>query len=81
MREFICIVIGFGLCGSAVLLYELRPKKRHVLRGNYFDARAPFEISSNGGPTQERTDESIDKVARRLGRLKRRTYADSDASS
>jgi len=74
------IVIGVTVCAVIVAVIEFRPKLRHKLRGNYFDARAPFEIARVGGPIEERSDARIDKFARRLGKLRERKWSDAGAN-
>lgn len=73
-------IIGFVLCVALVVVQELRSARprRHVLRGNYFDARTPFSIV---GPDvrPDRTDASIERAALRLGKISKRSYADTDA--
>lgn len=84
MRDAIAgIIIGFVLGSGLPFFLEWRASRprRHEFRGNYFDARAPFEIRRVGGPVEERSDARVDKVARRLGRLRARRWADGDTGA
>ena len=80
IRDLVCVAVGVLLCGLAFAAWEWasnRPR-RHRLRGNYFDARAPFAITSIGGPVEERSDERVDRMAHRLGRLRDRRWTDGE---
>ena len=82
MRDVIAgAIIGFILCVVLIVAMEMRGKLRHKLRGNYFDARASFSIERVGGKPEVRSAERVDKLARRLGRIKRWRYADADDAS
>jgi hypothetical protein len=62
-------VLGFGLYALLTFLWEALSARvrRHVLRGNYFDARQPFRIASRGpAPHQERPETLIARDARRM---------------
>lgn len=79
IRDLVCVAVGVLLCGIAFAGWEWitsRPRT-HKLRGNYFDARAPFEIVRVGGPVEERSDAHVDRVAHRLGRLRARRWTDA----
>ena len=84
IRDLVCVAVGVLFSGIAFAVWEWassRPR-RHRLRANYFDARSPFAIVRVGrDAAPERTDERVDRVAARLGRLKRRRYADADDAS
>ena len=82
MKDLIAgIIIGFFICALIVAMIEFRQKLRHKMRGNYFDARAPFAIVRVGQPANERSDAQIEKTARRLGRLRDRQWTDNAGAS
>jgi hypothetical protein len=83
IRDLVCVAVGVLLSGIAFAAWEWasnRPR-RHRIRGNYFDARAPFAITSIGGPVKERSDAHVDRVAHRLGRLRNRQWSEPDSGA
>lgn len=81
IRDLVCVAVGVLLCGVAFAIWEWASNRptRHRIRANYFDARSPFAIVRVGPDTKpERSQESIERNAVRLGKLGKRTYADTE---
>lgn len=78
IHDLVCVFVGVLLCGIAFAVWEWisnRPKP-HRFGGDYRDPRSEFQIIAPR-PVEERSDARVDRTAQRLGRLKRRQYADA----